>query len=288
MDAFQYESAASVDEAIKLLAREGAAPLAGGTDLLVQLHQGTRSAALIVDVKSIPDLRQIELNADGLTLGAAVSCWELSEHTGVREQFPGLMEAAELIGSMQIQGRASVGGNLCNGSPAADTTPALIALDAVAIIAGPDGTREVAVESFVTGPGETALGPRDILVSLRVPTPAPRTADAYLRFIPRAEMDIAVAGAGVSVSLDEGGICTAARVALGAVAPTPLLVNEAADVLVGSRLDDDALREAGRRASEAARPISDKRGPAEYRRRLAGVLTRRAAAIAAERARSRS
>jgi carbon-monoxide dehydrogenase medium subunit len=242
----------------------------------------------VVDVKAIPDLQRVELTDDGLRLGAAVCCWDLTAHADVRQRYPGLVESAELIGSMQIQGRATVGGNVCNGSPAADTTPALMALGAECVIAGPDGTRSVPVEVFVTGPGETALAAGELLVEFKVPAPPARSADAYLRFTPRGEMDIAVVGAGVRVELDEAGTCIGARVALGAVAATPILVPEAADAVIGSRLETEAIEEAARLAAAAADPIDDKRGTAVFRKRIAAVLTRRSLTIAAERARSRS
>jgi len=197
---------------------------------------------------------------------------------------PGLAEAADLIGSTQIQGRATLGGNLCNASPAGDTIPAMIAVGAICVIAGSGGTRELPVEDFVTGVGTNALEADEFLLGLKIPVPAPRSADAYLRFIPRTEMDIAVAGCGVSVTLDESGTCTAARVGIGAVAPRVLLVPGAAEALIGSRLDDGALAVAGEACSKASSPISDKRGTEIYRRKVVGVLCRRAAAIARDRA----
>lgn len=216
-----------------------------------------------------------------------MSCAALSEREDIKAVYPGLVEAAYLIGSTQIQGRASVGGNLCNSSPAADTTPALIAVGARCVIEGPNGEREVAVEDFVTGVGENCLEKGELLKQLKVPQPAPGSADAYLRFIPRTEMDIAVAGAGVSVTLDKDGTCTAARVAIGAVAPTPLLVPEAAEALIGTKVDEDALQRAADAASAASNPITDRRGTVEYRRHVVGVLTKRAAKIAAQRAKEK-
>ena len=285
MHPFTYEAPTSLGAALSRLGgSESAGLLAGGTDLLVQLRSGRPAPSAVVDVKKIPELRTLELENGVLRLGAAVSCWELSRRDDVREAFPGLMEAAELIGSMQIQGRATIGGNLCNASPAADTVPALIALGASAVIASPNGERELRVEDFVTAPGENALRPDELLVELRIPAPGTHSADAYLRFTPRAEMDIAVVGAGVCVTLDESGACTAARAALGAVAERPLLVPEVGAALVGGPIDAAALERAAAAASAAARPISDKRGTAAYRTRLAGVLTKRAATIAAERA----
>jgi CO/xanthine dehydrogenase FAD-binding subunit len=290
MHPFTYQAPTSLGAALTLLgnAEARAGLLAGGTDLLVQLRGGRAAPAAVVDVKKIPELRRIEFDSSGLRLGAAVSCWEFSRRDDVREVYPGLMEAAELIGSMQIQGRATIGGNLCNASPAADTVPVLIALGARAIAAGPSGEREIPVEDFVVAPGRNALADGELLVELRVPRPEERSADAYLRFIPRAEMDIAVVGAGVSVTLDASGTCTGARAALGAVAEHPLLVPEISDALVGTSLDDEALERAAAAARAAARPISDKRGTAVYRTKLAGVLTKRAAILAAARAGARS
>jgi carbon-monoxide dehydrogenase medium subunit len=256
---------------------------AGGTDLLVQWRTGLRQPSAFVDVKRIPELGTLTLDDNGLRLGAAMPAAEIAEHGEVRRVWPGLVEAIQLIGSTQIQGRATVGGNLCNASPAADTTCALIVNRAECLVSGPDGERRVPVEQFCTSPGRTVLRRGELLVALHVPRPAERTADAYLRLIPRTEMDIAVAGAGVSLTMDRSGVCTAARVAIGAVAPTALLVPAAAAALIGSRVDDDALARAAGEASAAARPIDDKRGTVEYRRAVAGVLTKRAARIAASR-----
>ena len=291
MEQIRYEAPRSVGEAVELLKSSNgsdARVLAGGTDLLVQMHQGLRSPRLVVDVKRIPELLTTTVDGDGAVIGASVCAAEIVENSDIAELYPGLCEATDLIGSTQIQGRASLGGNVCNASPAADTVPALIVLGAECVIAGPGGRRSVPVESFATGPGETVLSDGELVVELRVPRPAPRSADAYLRFIPRTEMDIAVVGAGVSLTLDADGVCTAARVALGAVAPTAILVPAAAEALIGTTVDDAALQRAGEASTAAANPIDDKRGTVEYRRRVAGVLTRRAAAIAAERARERS
>src|SRR5262249_16869188 len=219
-----------------------------------------------------------------LHLGAATSAAVICEHDGIRRLWPGFVEAVHLIGSTQIQGRGTVGGNLCNGSPAADTTCALIVNRAECLIAGPAGERTVPAERFCTAPGRTVLTPGEFLVAIRMPRPAPRTSDAYLRLIPRTEMDIAVAGAGVSVTLDASGTCIDARVAIGAVAPTVILVPAAGKALVGSKFDDQALDAAGAACSAAASPITDKRGTADYRRRVVGVLCKRAGKIAAERA----
>lgn len=282
----RYEAPTTIADAVHLMRDDPhARALAGGTDLLVQARAGSRPSAF-VDLKRIPELVGLTLDEDGLRLGAATSAAEICEAPEVRALWPGFVEAVGLLGSTQIQGRATVGGNLCNASPAADTTCPLIVNRARASIVGRDGERTVDVEDFTIGPGRTVLAPGEIVVALLLPRPAARTADAYLRLIPRSEMDIAVVGAAVSVTLDEEGACVAARVAVAAVAPTALLVPEAAAELVGRHLDDDALVRAGAAASAAARPIDDKRGTAAYRRRVVGVLTRRAAGIAAARARA--
>jgi aerobic carbon-monoxide dehydrogenase medium subunit len=286
LEEIRYEAPSSLARAIELLGEQGARVLAGGTDLLVQMRTGRAAPRVFVDVKRIPETTRLELGPDELWLGAAVPAAAIVEQREIARLWPGLVEAVDLIGSTQIQGRASVGGNLCNASPAADTTPALCAVSARCVIAGPRGERVIPVEQFTTGPGTNALGPSELLVGLRIARPPARASDAYLRFIPRTEMDIAVVGAGVSVALDAGGRCASARVALGAVAPTVLVVAEAAAALVGSRGETEALTRAGEAASHAARPISDKRGTADYRRRIAGVLVRRAAAAAFERARA--
>ena len=288
MVSIRYEAPASVADAVKLIqADPDARILAGGTDLLVQFRAGVRQPTAFVDVKRIPDLVEVTVDADGLRLGAAASAAAINEQADVKRFWPGLAEAIHLIGSTQIQGRGTVGGNLCNASPAADTTCALIVNRATCIIAGPKGERMVPADVFVVGPGKTVLERGELLVAIRVPRPAPRTADAYLRLIPRSEMDIAVAGAAVSVTLDAHGTCIAARVAVGAVAPTAVLVAAAEKALVGSKLDEAALNTAAQAASGAAKPIDDKRGTVAYRRTVAGVLTRRAAKIAAARAETR-
>ena len=288
MTSLKYEAPETVEDAVRLLAdADGEAkPLAGGTDLLVQLHTDFVRPDLIVDLKRIPALMDVTVNGAGIRVGAAVSGATLGKNEAVKAAWPGVVEALELIGSTQIQGRASLGGNLCNGSPAADSVPALIAAGAVCEIAGPGGTRSLPVEDMVTGPGQLALGPGEIVVSFVMPKPPPRSGDAYLRFIPRTEMDIAVVGAGVALTLDEAGVCTHARLSLGAVAPRPLLVADGAKALIGTTVDDAALAALSAAASAACNPIDDKRGTIEYRVKVAGVLARRAALIALERARS--
>ena len=289
MPSLSFTAPTTVDEAINALARALglAKPLAGGTDLLVQLRSGRMRPELIVDLKRIPDLIGISETGDSFVIGAATPGVMLSEHEAFSRAWPGIVEGVDLIGSQQIQGRASLVGNLCNASPAADSVPALIAAHGVALIAGPDGRREAPVEAIVTGPGQTSLKKGEFIVEFRVPKPKPRQSDAYLRFIPRTEMDIAVVGCGVNVTLDAAGLCTDARVVLGAVAPTQLIVNEAAEALKGHRLDDDTLSRLDAAAQRACKPINDKRGTIEYRTKVAGVLARRAAAIAFERAAGR-
>lgn len=286
MHEIRYSAPTSLAEAVALLGADGATArvLGGGTDLLIQLRAGTCPARHLVDVKRIAELGVLEADAArGVRIGAAVPCYRVAEHPGLRAMLPGLAEAAALIGSTQIQSRATLGGNLCNGSPAADTTPALIACGAVAVLRGAAGQREVPVEGFVSAPGQTALRPGELLVELRIATPPPATADCYQRLIPRSEMDIAVVGVGASVTLD-GDVCSAARIALGAVAPVPLVAADAARQLVGRPIDAGALGRAARAATALARPISDKRGPADYRREIVGVLVRRVVAEAARRA----
>ncbi|MBO0765428.1 MAG: FAD binding domain-containing protein, partial [Hyphomicrobiaceae bacterium] len=223
----RYEAPSSLDQAVALLAAETgeARVLAGGTDLLVQLRTDLIEPVLVVDIKRIPETRRVTEEGGGFRIGAAVTGAELKEHPRLRTVWPGVVEAANLIGSTQIQGRATLGGNLCNGSPAADSVPALIAAGAIAMIAGPNGRRELPVDEVMQGPRQLALAKGEIVASFLLPPQPARTADAYLRFIPRTEMDIAVVGAGVCLTLDAGGTCTAARVALGAVAPRPLLVS---------------------------------------------------------------
>jgi carbon-monoxide dehydrogenase medium subunit len=283
----RYESPESIEAAVALLANGADARiLAGGTDLLVQLRAGLIAPELVVDIKNIRATREITAENGGYRVGAAVSGAELGEHTDLKRAWPGVVEAVELIGSTQIQGRASMGGNLCNASPAADSVPALIAADALCTVAGPGGQREVSVEEICTGPGQTSLAKGEFVVSLFLPRRGPRSGDAYLRFIPRTEMDIAVVGAGVNITLDESGVCSAARVVLGAVAPTAMLVPEAGAALAGTRLEDADLQTMAAAASAACKPIDDKRGTVEYRVKVAGVMARRACAIAIERARN--
>jgi len=292
MEAFAYIAPSSVDEAVAMLAKHArkghrAQVLAGGTDLLVQLRGADREPRTLVDIKNLAETNRLHLGKNEIFIGAAIPSAELNENTKLVESLPGLLEAADLIGSTQVQGRATLGGNLCNASPAGDTIPAMIALGASCVIAGGKGQREMPVEEFVVGVGRNALKAGEFLVGLKIPNPKSRSADAYLRFIPRTEMDIAVAGCGVSVTLDAEGQCKGARVAIGAVAPTAILVPAAAKALIGTPLDDAALTAAAAACSEAASPITDKRGTIDYRRKVVGVLCRRATAIARDRALAR-
>ena len=282
-----YVNPHSVREATELLAEHGesARILAGGTDLLVLLRGGTMdNVNLVVDGKSIPELNEVTYDPQaGLTLGAAVPCYKIYNNQAVAHAYPGLIDTASLIGGTQIQGRATLGGNLCNAAPSGDSIPAMIALSGVANIAGPSGNRSVPVEDFCTAPRQTVLKRGEMLVSLHFPPPAPNSGARYLRFIPRNEMDIAVAGAGVSVVLDNGTI-KSARVSLASVAPTPLFVKEAGEALVGMPATEESVRIASGLARDAARPITDMRGTIEYRKHLCEVLTRRALLTAIERA----
>ena len=286
MTEIRYVAPRSLDEAIGACAAAGSAAriMAGGTDLLVQMRSGLVRPGLIVDIKKIDEMNSIEETPDGgFRIGAAVSGAVLAEHPKFRKTWPGVLEAVNLIGSKQVQGRASAGGNLCNGSPAGDSIPAMIAAGALVTIQGPNGRRELPVEKVPAGPGRTNLTSGEILVSFTLPPRLPGSSDAYLRMIPRTEMDIAVVGLGVSLTLKDG-VCTTARVGLGAVAPTPLLVEAAGQALTGSRLDDAALDKAAEACRAACRPIDDKRGTIAYRVKTAGVLLKRTVAIAAKRA----
>ena len=286
MRPIEYVAPKTVEEAVAALAEKGEAAraLAGGTDILVQLRGGRRSLDRIVDVKKIPELNELSFSPQaGLRIGAAVPCHRIYEDEAIAEAYPGVMDAATLIGGIQIQGRASLGGNLCNAAPSGDSIPALIAHHAIAEVAGPGGRRDVPVEDFCTAPGRTVLGPGEFLIALRMPTPPASFGASYLRFIPRNEMDIAVAGAGASVVMD-GDTVAACRVALASVAPTPVLAEAAGAALVGKEPTEQALAEAAEAARAASKPISDMRGTAEYRTHLVGVLTTRALRNAIQRA----
>ncbi|HEU0293302.1 MAG TPA: xanthine dehydrogenase family protein subunit M [Anaerolineales bacterium] len=290
MQRFDYVSAGAIQEVVGLLSSTNGTTriLCGGTDLLVQLRENRRRADLLIDVKNIPELTSVTYDeGEGLRLGAAASCQQICSNRLVLEKYPGLVDAAQLIGGIQIQYRASLGGNLCNASPAADSIPALIVHHAICVIAGPSGMRTLPVEQFCVAPGKNALEAGELLVAVSVPPPAPNFGAHYLRFIPRNEMDIAVVGAGASVVLDESKQrILSARIALGAVAPTPLFVEEAGAALEGKEITQENIQEAAKIAQAAARPISDLRGTAEHRKHLCAVLTRRALDKAIERARA--
>ena len=262
--------------------------LAGGTDVLVQLKSEVVEPDLLVDLKHLAGMREVAEEAGGYRVGAGVPGAVMGEHEGIKSLWPGVVEAVELIGSTQVQGRATMVGNLCNGSPAADSVPAMIAANATARVQGPDGAREVPVADIPTGPGKTSLSKGEFVSSIFLPSRPERASDAYLRFIPRTEMDIAVSSAAVSLALDAEGRCTTARVAVGAVAPTVLLVEDAGAALVGSKLDASALAAMTAAVEAACSPINDKRGTIEFRTKTAGVLARRAALIAYARAGDRT
>jgi len=285
----RYESPTNTREAVALMAAEKgkAYLLAGGTDLLVRMRSDFIDPDLVVDIKRLPGIQEINKTASGFSIGAGVSCAAMARNKGLVRAWPGIVEAAELIGSDQIQGRCTIAGNLCNASPAADSVPALVAARAKVVVTGPGGQRRVAVEKIVTGPGTTSLGKGDIVTAIVLPKRPPKSGDAYLRFIPRSEMDIAVCSAGVSLTLGPKNVVKQARVVLGAVAPTAVLVPKAARAIVGTCLEDKALLKLVAVCEAACSPIDDKRGTVEFRTEVAGVLARRAAAIAYDRARGK-
>lgn len=292
MHAFAYQAPTTLQDAVRILAAGGPAaqPMAGGTDLIVQMRHGRRSVDMVVDIKRVPDVTELTYTPDGgLVLGAAVPCADVAAHPAIRDHYAALADGAGLIGGVAIRQRATVGGNLCNASPSGDAIPPLIVLGAECRIVGPHGEHCVPVAVFCVGPGRTILAPGELLVSLLLPPPAPHTGSCYLRFTPRAEMDIAVAGAGAWVELDAAQErITDARLALSAVGPTPVVAERAARAVIGQRADEDACAQAGALASEAVRPISDVRGTEAQRRHLAQVLVRRALWGAIRRARGES
>ena len=289
MEAIDYIVPKTIGEAVQTMASRGdrARALAGGTDLLVQLRGGRRSADLVVDLKEIPELNALTYSPrNGLTVGAAVPCYQIYGDQAVASAYPAIIDAASLIGSIQIQGRASLGGNLCNSAPSADSIPALIALGAVANVVGPSGSRQIPVEDFCTAPGRNAMQTGEILVSIQVPAPQAHSGAAYLRFIPRNEMDIAVAGVGSSVVLDASGQnFVSGRISLASVAPTPVFARAAGESLAGKPVSDATIEEAAQQAMADAKPITDMRGTIQQRIHLVGVLTRRTLNIAVRRAR---
>ena len=281
----RFESPTTTKAAASMLASESGAAhvLAGGTDLLVRMKMGMVEPDLVLDIKRIESMKVLKVAAGGVHIGGAVPAVELGESERLRSLWPGVVEAANLIGSDQIQGRCTVVGNLCNASPAADSVPALIAAGAKALIVGSKGKRRVGVERVVLGPGKTSLGRDEFIEAVVLPARAGKSADAYLRFTPRTEMDIAVVSAAVNLTLSRG-VVTAAKVVLGAVAPTAVVVPAAARAIIGTKLDDAALEKMAKACRAACNPIDDKRGTVEYRTKVAGVLGRRAALVAFERA----
>jgi CO/xanthine dehydrogenase FAD-binding subunit len=280
-----YHAPETVEQAIALLAGDPTArPLAGGTDLIVQMKSGRASPCAIVDIKRIAGMIGVRLHQGGFAIGAATPCTALKADKALLAAWPGVVEAANLIGSVQVRNRATMAGNLCNASPAADSVPALIAAGATCLIAGLRGEREIAVEDLPQSPGRTALAPGEFVVEIRLPPKPEGGGDAYLRAIPRTEMDIAVVGVGAALVFDDQGTCLSARIALGAVAPTALLVKDAGAALVGTKLDDAAMARMADAVRAACQPIDDKRGSIEYRIHMAGILATRTIGIARDRA----
>jgi len=286
MNDMRFSAPSTIEAAVSLLQGDvDARVLAGGTDLIVQMQAGVRKTKHAVDIKRIAELNEVKQESDGSwTLGAAVCSAELNENQALKKDWPGVLEAADLIGSMQVQSRATLAGNLCNASPAADSVPALVAAGASVTIAGSDGRRSVPVQEIPTGPGQTSLQPGELIVSINLPAKPARSGDAYMRFIPRSEMDIAVVGVGVFLTLDDAGVCTSARASLGAVGPTVISFDDNDDILKGTQVDAAALEHATSILQAACRPIDDKRGTAEYRTDMVGVMFKRTTQLALQRA----
>ena len=288
MHNFEYAAPTSVAEAVQILSKHNgsAKPLAGGTDLIDQIRLGRHKPAVVVDIKKIPELSTIELSAQGLKVGAAVPCYKIYGHEGICSQYSALADSTRIIGGIQIQSRASLGGNLCNSGPAADSTPSLIALGGKAVIASASGSREIPIEQFCTGPGQNILKAGEFLVQLVFPARPKHSGSHYRRFIPRNEMDIAVVGVGASVVLDDKGeTIVSGRISLGAVAATPLFAKQASDLLAGQPANEATLEKAAAAAQAIAKPIDDMRGTKEFRIHLTGVITRRVLQEAIDRAR---
>lgn len=286
MHDFNYVAPTSIGEAVAVLKEQGANArlLAGGTDLLINMRVGRRKPAVVVDGKGIAELNELKVGAKGLTIGAAVSCKTIYENDAIARDYPALIDSVSLIGGIQIQGRASLGGNLCNAAPSGDAIPTLMALGAIANVIGPNGERQIPVDKFCTGPGKSALSDNELLVSIFIPAPVAGGGAFFLRFIPRNEMDIAVVNAAVAVVMD-GDTVKSARIAIGSCAPTPILATKAGALLAGNAVSDGLLQRVGDAASDATTPISDMRGTAKYRKHLARVLTKRAVLGAIDRAR---
>lgn len=283
----QYESPKSIDDAISLISNASGniRLLAGGTDLLVQMQSQVADPDLVVDIKNIKEMKEFKKEDGVYVIGAAVTGMEITEHEEFVKDWPGVVDGVKLIGSIQIKGRASMGGNLCNASPAADSIPAMIASGAFAIIAGPDGRREVLVEDFIKGPGKTTLKSNEILVSIKFPLKKQNSSGAYLRFTPRTEMDIAVVGVGVNITLSDSGICEDAKISIGAVAEKALVVEDAATALIGNKITEEIIEDYIEKVRASARPINDKRGTVEFRIQVIGIIAKRALNMALERIR---
>jgi len=283
----QYESPKSIDDAISLISNSpgNVRLLAGGTDLLVQMQSQVADPDLVIDIKNIKEMKEFKKEDGVYTVGAAVTGMEIIEHEEFGSDWPGVVDGVKLIGSIQIKGRASMGGNLCNASPAADSIPAMIASGASAVIAGPNGRREVLVEDFIKGPGKTSLKSNEILLSVKFPIKKPNSSGAYLRFTPRTEMDIAVVGVGINVTMSDSGICEEAKVSIGAVAEKALVVEDAATALVGNKITDEIIENFISKVRASARPINDKRGTVDFRIQVIGVIAKRALNMALERIR---
>jgi CO/xanthine dehydrogenase FAD-binding subunit len=285
MKEFLYLSPQSLDEALVLLkSKPGTLPLAGGTDLLVGIMERHRSVEALLSLKRIPELHCCSSNGS-LRIGSAVTAGQVARDENIRKNYTALAEGAGLIGSLQIQNMATIGGNVCNASPSADTAPALLVLGASAVIASADGERVVPMETFFVAPGKTVLKAGELLKEIVLPQPAARSGSFYLRHTPRARMDLAFVGVAAAITLDPNGRISEAKIALGAVAPTPMRAFTAEKALVGSLPADELFDEVGLIASKEAKPIDDLRASAEYRRHLVHILTGRALQQAFERAR---
>ncbi|MBT5021114.1 MAG: xanthine dehydrogenase family protein subunit M [Planctomicrobium sp.] len=285
MREFEFESPDSLAGAIQLLESSKGKPLAGGTDLIDHLRTGRVVTDLVVDIKKIPELNVLEINDEGLRLGAAVSCRKICANAEIKQHYPALIDVCSIIGGIQIQSRASVGGNLCNSGAAADSTPALIALGGVCSVTGSSGTREIPVEEFCTGPSQNVLEPGELVTEIKFPLPVGKSSNHYQRFIPRYEMDIAVVGVGASLTLDDSGEnITAARVGLGAVAAKPFLAEKVNEFLIGKSVTEATFSEAGEIAKGLISPIDDHRGTVEFRLQVTSVLVKRVLTEAAKRA----
>jgi carbon-monoxide dehydrogenase medium subunit len=291
MRTFEFHAPTALDEALDLLRGSGdaARPVAGGTDLVVQMKDAATRfpyPTTVVSLLNVPELKGIEFSSsNGLRIGSLANMTELSSSSDIRKHYTAVAEGAGVVGSIQTMNMATVGGNLCNAAPSADTAPPLLALDAELLITGPDGQRTTPIREFFVGPGETVLAPHELLVEVRLAAPSPQTGSAYSRHTPRKQMDIAVVGVAAVVSLADDDTIETARIALGAVAPTPIRATEAEDAISGQPATGETFARAAAIASNECNPISDVRGSAEFRRHLVGAMTERMLRLAANRAR---